>query len=350
LDKETITYIPGTILSLFNKPERVFEIKNIEKVYSNYSGIRKFFYLHMKGSTPYQPGIFAKNIVENNFTIDPGKEFFFQEMERYLNAKIKDELIDFESLKMMNASQEVVKSEKGENVIANNTIPSFHFYLPLIGLYRFFSILPKFYRKIYLGGIVTSYLLLYIICGKSDTTNKIQEIKPIEPILQSEPDSQLNPVIPSSSDTSVEPPKEEPAKFYQIGQSVKTNKFELSIPSTRSTMNIGSGFGAETPAQGGFFLIIKFKYKNISSAPIGSFETPSFELYDPSGNQVEEAISAAFQLALEDPSGKKLASNLNPGISITESKVFEVSNEYWKGGKNWVIILDADEKISFKVK
>ena len=78
LDKETITYIPGTILSLFNKPERVFEIKNIEKVYSNYSGIRKFFYLHMKGSPPYQPGIFAKNIVENNFIIDPGKEFFFQ--------------------------------------------------------------------------------------------------------------------------------------------------------------------------------------------------------------------------------------------------------------------------------
>jgi hypothetical protein len=227
-----------------------------------------------------------------------------------------------------------------------NETPKWKYFIPFYGIYATYKSETPGKGKWWVVSILVTLIFVSLFNDKKkeSTESASSSSSPTETT------SQLSPVIPSSSDTSVEPPKEEPAKFYQIGQSVKTNKFELSIPSTRSTMNIGSGFGAETPAQGGFFLIIKFKYKNISSAPIGSFETPSFELYDPSGNQVEEAISAAFQLALEDPSGKKLASNLNPGISITESKVFEVSNEYWKGGKNWVIILDADEKISFKVK
>jgi len=46
---------------------------------------------------------------------------------------------------------------------------------------------------------------------------------------------------------------------------------------------------------------------------------------------------------------KKVASNLNPGISQTDASVFEVSKEIW-AKKGWKVRVSADKNIEITIK
>lgn len=141
----------------------------------------------------------------------------------------------------------------------------------------------------------------------------------------------------------------EPAKQGKVGEKISTEKFEIIVSSVNTRNSVGGQFFQEKAAQGAVFVVVTFSYKNISKEPIGSFSMPSVKIVDPNNVSYDSTTGASGAYATEIDLDKKIASDLNPGITQKDAEVFEVSKENWaKAG--WKIIIKADNDIEITVK
>lgn len=135
----------------------------------------------------------------------------------------------------------------------------------------------------------------------------------------------------------------------KVGDVIKTDKLEIVITSIKEVAQVGSdGFEAK-PSQGGTYVAVQWQYKNISKEPIGSFSTPTLHLVDKSGTKYDSDIDATSSLATEIKLDSKIMSDLNPGITVKDAEVFEISKEAFKAG-GWKISIDADKDIDVNIK
>lgn len=136
---------------------------------------------------------------------------------------------------------------------------------------------------------------------------------------------------------------------WKIGDSIKTEKFELKVSAVNTKSRVGGEFLDEKAADGAVFLIVNFSYKNITKEPIGSFSVPSVKVIDPNGTKYDEAAGATAYYQTEINLNKKAISDINPGITQKDATVFEVSKELW-ANKGWKLIIDADDDIEIDIK
>jgi len=136
---------------------------------------------------------------------------------------------------------------------------------------------------------------------------------------------------------------------WKVGDSIKTGKFEIIVTSVSNRNSVGGQYMSEKPAEGAMFVVVNFKYKNITKEPITSFSFPDIKIIDPNGTDYDEATGATIYYHTEIDLNKKSLSDLNPGITQKDATVFEVSREMWKS-KGWKLIIDADEDIEVMVK
>lgn len=130
---------------------------------------------------------------------------------------------------------------------------------------------------------------------------------------------------------------------YNVGETVKTDKYEITITSAEERNVVGSQYFEKKPSEGGIFIAIQLKYKNISEKPIGSFSTPNIKLIDGSGVVYDSDIGAGGDFATELKLDRKILSDLNPGISVNDAEVFEVSRDKFSK-ETWHILIKADGK------
>ena len=104
-----------------------------------------------------------------------------------------------------------------------------------------------------------------------------------------------------------------------------------------------------TPAEGGQYIAVQWKYKNISTKPISSFDTPSLHLIDPQDVKYDRDSGASGSYATELNLTEKVLSDLNPGISVTAASIFEVGKTAFDQSK-WKLLVkgDTEEKVALQ--
>lgn len=154
-----------------------------------------------------------------------------------------------------------------------------------------------------------------------------------------------NSSLSNSSSTTSSTQKQE--TIYNIGDTITNGDYEITIQSVNEANKVGTQYLNSTPASGGIYVCVDFNYKNISSQPINSWKFPSIALVDSNNVEYSSDISASSYYATEKDPDRKVLSDLNPGITVTDNKVFEISSESYNQGE-WYIIVDKNVKIKVK--
>lgn len=148
-----------------------------------------------------------------------------------------------------------------------------------------------------------------------------------------------------SSAPAAAPAKEE--KVYKVGEPVQADNVEITVTQFEEKDQVGNEYINKAVSEGGTFVAIQYKIKNISKKPIGMFDYPAVSLVDKEGTEYEADIDASSNYAVEtNVDNAKIASDLNPGITVTDTQVFEVSKDSFAAGK-WFIKV-GDEKVELK--
>lgn len=155
----------------------------------------------------------------------------------------------------------------------------------------------------------------------------------------------------SSSNTNISVVNEvKPTEtIYKIGDTVRTDRFEFVISSVEERSIIGSRYFEKEPSEGGTFVAVQYQYKNTSDKPIGTFSTPTIKLVDKNGTQYSADTGASSNFATELKLDRKILSDLNPGITVKDASIFEVSKEQYATA-GWSLFVDADKDIKVFVK
>jgi hypothetical protein len=177
-------------------------------------------------------------------------------------------------------------------------------------------------------------------CGYSERSIKATSVKNDDVTMQKTPDS-TTPVAQKAPDkiTTVPPPS------LKITDSFRTKKYDIQIVDVSALRSVGgdSLFGTSTAAEGAMYIAVRFKYKNISTKPIGMFSSkPDIKLKSPDGTKYNSDNGASVAYAAQLNLDEKVFSDLNPGITVNSSTVFEVSQELFNPA-TWKVLIEADD-------
>lgn len=135
--------------------------------------------------------------------------------------------------------------------------------------------------------------------------------------------------------------------IYNIGDTITNGDYEITIQAVNEANGVGTQYLNSSPAEGGIYVCVDFNYKNISSQPINSWKFPTISLIDSNGVEYNSDISASSYYATEKDPDRKVLSDLNPGITVTDNKVFEISSDSYSQGE-WYLLVDKNVKIKIK--
>lgn len=146
-----------------------------------------------------------------------------------------------------------------------------------------------------------------------------------------------------SSSTTQEQKQAEQAKVYATNETVVSKNMELTVTSVAEKASVGGQYLNEKPSEGGTLVAVNWQYKNTSNEPIGTFSQPSIKLVDSNGVEYSSDGGKSASYATEIKLDRKILSDLNPGITVKDASVFEVSKESY-GQSTWYVVIKADGK------
>lgn len=146
-----------------------------------------------------------------------------------------------------------------------------------------------------------------------------------------------------SGSTTQEQKQAEQAKVYTVNETVASKNMELTVTSVAEKTSVGGQYLNEKPSEGGTLVAVNWQYKNTSSEPIGTFSQPSIKLVDSKGVEYSSDTGKSASYATEIKLDRKILSDLNPGITVKDASVFEVSKESYVQG-TWYVVIKADGK------
>ncbi len=153
------------------------------------------------------------------------------------------------------------------------------------------------------------------------------------------------PPIVTSNGTSSEPTE----VVAKVGDKIKMDGFEITILSIEQKSKVGSEFLNAKPSEGGTYIVVNWKYKNITDKPINAFSVPNINLLDKNKTQYEKDISASIYYSTEKKINAKILSELNPGITVNDAQVYEVAKDLYKV-KGWRLQIKADTEAFINIK
>jgi hypothetical protein len=136
---------------------------------------------------------------------------------------------------------------------------------------------------------------------------------------------------------------------YKVSDVVKTGKFELIVNSVEERSVVGSQYFEKKPSKDGTFVAVQYQYKNVTDKPVGSFSTPTIKLVDKNGTEYSADAGASGNFATELNLDRKFLSDLNPGITVNDAAIFEVSKEQY-ANQGWSLMIKADKDIKVLIK
>lgn len=144
-------------------------------------------------------------------------------------------------------------------------------------------------------------------------------------------------------------PHSTPAKpTFSIGDPVNFDAFEIVVKKVEEEQQVGSEFIRESAADGGTYVVVSYTVKNTGKKPIGMFDGPSLQLVDESGTTYDPDIAASAAFASGADLNSKTLSDLNPGITVKDADVWEVSASDFDRA-TWRIIVAGHEDSPIKL-
>lgn len=134
---------------------------------------------------------------------------------------------------------------------------------------------------------------------------------------------------------------------HHIGEAVKSGPYEIDVKGAQTGKVVGNEFFNEKAGDGATFVVVTWTLKNISERGIVGARLPTDAyLYDGNNRQysIDVAATIAFLTAAEIDS--KVISDLNPGVSITDAAVFEVSAKDFNPS-TWKVAVEGDDDVVF---
>jgi hypothetical protein len=133
---------------------------------------------------------------------------------------------------------------------------------------------------------------------------------------------------PSATQTAATtpPPPPVPQEFY-VGDTLENGQLQVTLSAVKTGTTFNTPFETKTASEGGQYVVVIVKEKNIGSKPIDSFDMPRINLIDSNGNKYSEDIDASGAAASVFGDNSKILSDLNPGIATTSVKAFEVGKD-----------------------
>ena len=153
----------------------------------------------------------------------------------------------------------------------------------------------------------------------------------------------------TNTDTASESKNEQAVeeKVYAVGDVVPADQLEVTVSKSEEKSTVGNEYVNKQASEGGTFVAIQYTMKNVSDEPVGMFDYPTLKLVDEKGTEYNSDIDASGNYAIEtDIDNSKIMSDLNPGISVTDTEVYEISKEMFAQGK-WFIQI-GDQKVQIK--
>lgn len=137
--------------------------------------------------------------------------------------------------------------------------------------------------------------------------------------------------------------------MYSVGTVIHFSDIDYTVIKVEVKDTVGSEYINLKASEGGVYVAVQFKYKNTTTKPLSAFRSPSIKLIDSSGTEYSPDVDASSSYSMEFERDTKIISDLNPGITVKGSSVFEISRESLK--KNtWTLRIhyldDADVPIS----
>ena len=147
------------------------------------------------------------------------------------------------------------------------------------------------------------------------------------------------------SDTSTSAtPEAKSEKTLSVGEVAPIKNFDFSIESVKVLRNIGD----KQAAGGGIFVCVKYKFKNTSGKPIGSFSFPTVrKLISPKDAQYSADVGATVLYTVLLGIDSKVVSDLNPNLTAEGATVFEVAES--ELGSGWKLNIQFRPPISYQV-
>jgi TM2 domain-containing membrane protein YozV len=152
----------------------------------------------------------------------------------------------------------------------------------------------------------------------------------------------------ASKESSAESKAED--KTYKIGDVLKFDEIEVTVVKQEQKGRVGGQYLSEPASEGATLICIQYKYKNISTKPLSGFRHPKFNLIDASGTEYEEDHGKSIYYNTDIGTDIKVLSKLNPGVTVKNGEVFEISKESWAKGP-WALKIDySGTDYSIKLK
>jgi hypothetical protein len=144
-----------------------------------------------------------------------------------------------------------------------------------------------------------------------------------------------SPSGPASSDSGS---AAAPADAHPTGGMKGT--LEIDMVGARTVSSVGPDIAAEKAAEGGVLVVVYYTVKNTGNEPVHAFDVPDIHLLDSQGVQYSDDAGKTGILSLEEHFDIKGFSDLNPGITVRNAKVFEVSKAAFDRN-TWSVVVDG---------
>lgn len=143
--------------------------------------------------------------------------------------------------------------------------------------------------------------------------------------------------------------KSEPKEIiYNVGDVVPADDFEITIEQVSVRDKVGTEYYNIVPSEGGIYVCIDYKIKNVSDEPHSSFAFPSVKLQNSKGTKYSHDYDASVHYRYEKKDrDTKIVSDLNPGITVKDYDTFEISKELYEGD-SWYVLIDSKTKVKIK--
>jgi uncharacterized membrane protein YhaH (DUF805 family) len=123
-----------------------------------------------------------------------------------------------------------------------------------------------------------------------------------------------------------------------LNQPASVGGVEVTVTGVSQTQRVGGELVNEEAAPGGVLVVVNYTVKNTSDKPVSAGDMPDLTLRDANGTVYKPDTGKTAAYATEANLTAKALSDLNPGLSITDAEVFEVSTNTFDPSK-WVVMV-----------
>ena len=198
---------------------------------------------------------------------------------------------------------------------------------------------PRGKRGRVLGGIAVAGVFVMVAIGLATTSGhgSADRAAQVTPARQaaSAPGSQ-----PALQQASLPAAKASAPQAFVVGEAFESATFRVEVTSAAVVHRVGDFLTSTAPA-GAEYVALTWRTTNRSQAPVSAFSVPSVHLLDPQGHRYDADLDASALYAEQIKATAKAISSVNPGITLTDGDVFEVSAARFDP-ERWTILVRLD--------